>query len=48
MILKYLLMAGVAYLVYKGINPLKKVNSPKQEFETESDPEDFTDYEELD
>lgn len=46
MILKYLLMAGVAYLVYKGINPLKKVKPPEQEKEQETG--GFTDYEELD
>ena len=44
MLLKYILLAVVAYMVYKGLNPLKKVQAPEQE-ESSSD---FVDYEEID
>jgi hypothetical protein len=43
MLLKYILLALVAYMVYKGLNPLKKVNPPEQE----EGPSDFVDYEEI-
>ena len=43
MLLKYILLAVVAYMVYKGLNPLKKVKAPEQEESSG----DFVDYEEL-
>lgn len=46
MIFKIALLVGVIYVVVKGINPVKKVESTQQQRPIE--PETFTDYEELD